>query len=177
MWSPLDILDLYRLVAPGQVLYASDYPYGQQPGSLLLALRTARIAGLDDTQLRELLAGGARRICNGEQPLPLSPPQGPESISQPLTFARIHAYLSMATPLLWMRPADTIGVRGLALNACDERSNGRREQTEQIRELILTARDLWLALPDVDEAERPRAGRAAFRMVHLANILAVTADA
>jgi predicted TIM-barrel fold metal-dependent hydrolase len=177
VWSALDILDLFRLVAPEQVLYASDYPYGQQPGSLLLALRTAKMAGLDDGQLRALLAGSARRICNGEEPLPLSPPQGPESISQPLTFARIHAYLSMATPLLWMRQADTIGVLGLALNACDERSNGYREQTEQIRELLLTARDLWIALPDVDEDERPRAGRAAFRMVHLANILAVTAGA
>ena len=83
----------------------------------------------------------------------------------------------MATPLLWMRQADTIGVLGLALNACDERSNGHREQTEQIRELILAARDLWLVLPDVDEADRPLAGRAAFRMVHLANILAVTASA
>ena len=91
MWSPLDILDLYRLVAPEQVLYASDYPYGQQPGSLLLALRTAKIAGLDDSQQRAMLAGSARRIQNGEEPLPLSPPQGPESISQPLTFARIHA--------------------------------------------------------------------------------------
>ena len=37
VWSPLDLLDLFRLVAPEQVLYASDYPYGQQPGSLLLA--------------------------------------------------------------------------------------------------------------------------------------------
>jgi len=177
VWSALDILDLFRLVAPEQVLYASDYPYGQQPGSLLLALRTAKIAGLDDGQLRAMLAGSAHRICNGEQPLPLSSPQGPETISQPLTFARIHAYLSMATPLLWMRQADTVGVLGLALNACDERSNGHREETEQIRALITTARDIWVALPDVDEADRPRLGRAAFRMVHLANILAVTADA
>jgi uncharacterized protein len=177
VWSALDLLDLFRLVAPGQVLYASDYPYGQQPGSLLLALRTAKIAGLDETQLRAMFAGTARRICNGDDPLPLSPPQGPESISQPLTFARIHAYLSMATPLLWMRQADTIGVLGLALNACDERSNGHREQTEQIRELILAARDLWLVLPDATEEDRPIAGRAAFRMVHLANILAVTAGA
>jgi predicted TIM-barrel fold metal-dependent hydrolase len=177
VWSPLDLLDLFRLVAPEQVLYASDYPYGQQPGSLLLALRTAKLAGLGEAQLRAMFAGGARRICSGEDPLPLSPPQGPESISQPLTFARIHAYLSMATPLLWMRQADTIGVLGLALNACDERSNGHREQTEQIRELILAARDLWLILPDVDEEEQPQAGRAAFRMIHLANILAVTASA
>ena len=177
VWSPLDLLDLYRLVAPEQVLYASDYPYGQQPGSLLLALRTARMAGLDEEQLRALFGGSARRICNGDEPLPLSPPQGPESISQPLTFARIHAYLSMATPLLWMRQADTMGVLGLALNACDERSNGYREQTEQIRELLLAARDIWLALPEIDEADRRSTGRAAFRMVHLANILAVTANA
>jgi uncharacterized protein len=175
VWSALDLLDLFRLVAPGQVLYASDYPYGQQPGSLLLALRASRIAGLDVQQTRAMFAGTARRICSGEEPLPLTPPQGPQSISQPLTFARIHAYLSMATPLLWMRQADTIGVLGLALNACDERSNGHREQAEQIRELILAARDLWLVLPDADEEIRPLAGRAAFRMVHLANILAVTA--
>ena len=177
VWSPLDVLDLYRLVAPEQVLYASDYPYGQQPGSLLLALRTARIAGLDDAQLQALFGGSARRIRDGEEPLALSAPRGPEAISQPLTFARIHEYLSMATPLLWMRQADTIGVLGLALNACDERSNGYREPTEQIRELLLAARDLWLALPEIEEDERRRAGRAAFRMVHLANIVAVTAHA
>ena len=47
VWSPLDLLDLYRLVPPEQVVYASDYPYGRQPNSLLLAVRTARAAGLD----------------------------------------------------------------------------------------------------------------------------------
>ena len=63
----------------------------------------------------------------------------------------------MATPLLWTRQADTIGVLGLALNACDERSNGHREETEQIRELLSAARDLWRVFPDADdEAERVR---------------------
>ena len=178
VWSPFDILDLYRLVAPEQVLYASDYPYGQQPASLLLALRTARVAGLDDAQLRAVLGGSARRICRGEKPLPLSAPRGPQSISQPLTFARIHQYLSMATPLLWTRQEDTIGVLGLALNACDERTNGHREATEQIRELIETARELWWTLPELeDEGDRRRTARSAFRLLHLANILAVTSHA
>jgi len=178
VWSALDVLDLFRLVAPEQVLYASDYPYGQQPASLLLTLRTARIAGLDDVQLRALLAGNALRILNDEEPLPLSPPRGPESISQPLTFARIHAYLSMATPLLWTRQADTIGVLGLALNACDERTNGHREETERIRELLLAARDLWRAFPEVEEeADRARTARLAFRLLQLANITAVTSAA
>jgi hypothetical protein len=178
VWSPLDLLDLYRLVSPEQVLYASDYPYGTQPSSLLLSLRTARMAGLDDGQLRAMLGGSARRIAAGEDGLPLTPPRGPHAIVHPLTFARIHQYLSMATPLLWTRQADTLGVLGLALNACDERSNGHREDTDRIRELLLTARDLWLTFPDAeDERERTRVARAAFRLLHLANITAVTSHA
>jgi uncharacterized protein len=177
VWSALDLLDLYRLVAPEQVLYASDYPYGQQPASLLVALRTARMAGLDDVQLRAMLGGSAHRIAAGEEALPLSPPAGPADISTPITFARIHQYLSMATPLLWTRQADTIGVLGLALNACDERSNGHREETEAIRELLLVARDLWRVLPEAEEQDRGRTARTAFRLLHLANVLAVTSAA
>jgi hypothetical protein len=84
----------------------------------------------------------------------------------------------MATPLLWTRQADTIGVLGLALNACDERSNGHREDTERIRELLLTARDLWLTFPEAEnERERAQVARAAFRLLHLANIVSVTSHA
>src|ERR671934_2073078 len=57
VWSPVDLLDFFRQISPEQVLYASDYPYGQQPSSLLIALRTARLAGLDDRQIREMLWG------------------------------------------------------------------------------------------------------------------------
>jgi uncharacterized protein len=178
VWSPLDLLDLYRLVSPEQVLYASDYPYGTQPSSLFASLRTARMAGLDDEQLAAMLGGSARRIAAGQEALPLTPPRGPQNISHPLTFARIHQYRSMATPLLWTRQADTIGVLGLALNACDERANGHREDTERIRELLSVARDLWRVFPEAeDETERVRTARIAFRLVHLANITAVTSAA
>jgi uncharacterized protein len=178
VWSALDLLDLYRLVSPEQVLYASDYPYGTQPSSLLMALRTARLAGLDDGQLRAMLGDSARRIAAGEPAFELTAPRGPADVSHPLTFARIHQYLSMATPLLWTRQADTIGVLGLALNACDERSNGHREETERIRELLSAARDLWRAFPEAeDEDERTETARLAFRLLHLANITAVTSAA
>ena len=82
--------------------------------------------------------------------------------------------------MLWMRqPADTFGVLGLALNACDERSNGHREATEQIRELLIATRDLWelAAGSEDDDALRRRAQRGAFRLVHLASVLAVTTSA
>ena len=48
VWSAVDLLDFLHLVPPEQVVYASDYPYGRQPNSLLLALRTARIAGFSE---------------------------------------------------------------------------------------------------------------------------------
>ncbi len=177
VWSPIDLLSLYHLVSPEQIVYASDYPYGQQPSSLLIALRTARIAGFDEEQVRGMLAGNANRIATGEPPLEPSAPRGSETFSQPMAFARIHQYLSMATPLLWTRQADTIGVLGLALNATADR-DGHKEEREQIRELIEAARDLWRTLPEVeDEGEQRVVSRTTFRLVHLADILAVTSGA
>jgi hypothetical protein len=83
----------------------------------------------------------------------------------------------MATPLLWTRQADTIGVLGLALNACYER-DGYRPETAQIRELLLAASNLWRGIPEIEEdGERAIASRTTFRLIHLADILAVTAGA
>jgi uncharacterized protein len=177
VWSPVDLLDFYHQISPEQVLYASDYPYGQQPSSLLIALRTAKVTGLDEEQLRNMLAGSANRIADGEPPLEPSPPKGGETFEQPMALARVHQYLSMATPLLWTRQPDTVGVVGLALNACDER-NGRVEEMEHIKELLTAARDLWRTLPEIeDERERVATSRATFRLIHLADILAVTSGA
>jgi uncharacterized protein len=174
VWSPIDLLSLYHLVSPEQVVYASDYPYGQQPSSLLIAVRTAKLAGFDEEQIRGMLWANASRIAEGEPPLEPTPPRGDGTFSQPMAFARIHQYLSMATPLLWTRQADTIGVLGLALNACADR-DGHADERERIRELLTAARDLWRALPEVeDEGEQRLVSRTTFRLVHLADILAVT---
>jgi uncharacterized protein len=178
VWSPLDLLGLYRLVGPEQIVYASDYPYGQQPASLLISLRTARLAQLDDDQVLGVLAGNANRIADGEPPVSPSPPKGVDTFQQPITFARIHQYLSMATPLLWTRQQDRIGVLGLALNACADRTNGHREELDQIRELLLAARGMWHELPEEgDEKDRIAHTRATFRLIHLADIVAVTTPA
>jgi predicted TIM-barrel fold metal-dependent hydrolase len=174
VWSAIDLLDMFARISPGQVLYASDYPYGQQPGALLIALRTARLAGLSEDEIRDMLGRSAARIADGEPAAPLSEAAGPRRLDQPLTFARIHHYLAMATPLLWTRQADTIGVLGLALNTCAER-DGHAEECEQIAELLRTARDLWRTLPEAaDEAEARRVSRGTFRLIHIADILTLT---
>ena len=175
-WSPIDLLDFYRQMPPEQIVYAADYPYGRQPNSLLMAVRTARLAGFDETEIANLLGGNATRIADGEAPLEPTKPKGGNELTQPTIMARIHQYLSMATPLMWTRQPDTIGVFGLALNTCDSPSNGYREQTEQIRELLETAKVLWVAALEEDEdAERIRSTRIVSRLTHLADIVAVTA--
>ncbi len=79
--------------------------------------------------------------------------------------------------MLWMRQADTIGALGLALNACDAR-NGHEQELERIRELLTVARDLWRTVPEIeDEGEQRVVSRTAFRLIHLANIVAVTTSA
>jgi hypothetical protein len=175
VWSAIDLLDFYRRIPPEQIVYASDYPYGRQPNALILATRTARIAGLGEEEVRNLLGRNAARIADGEAPLTPSQPLGGDVFSQPTVFARIHQYLSMATPMMWLRQPDTIGVLGLALNACDSRGNGYQEATEQIRELLETAQVLWNeAMEHEDQAERMHEMRNAFRLIHLADILSVT---
>jgi predicted TIM-barrel fold metal-dependent hydrolase len=177
VWSPVDLLDFFHHVPPEQILYASDYPYGRQPQSLLIALRTAMTAGLDERQLRDMLAGNANRIASGEEPLEPSKPSGIDEFSQTLALARIHQYLSMATPLLWTRQQDTIGVLGLALNACYER-DGYPKELEQIKELLSTAQDVWRTLPEIDdEGDLMTTRRMTFALVHLADIIAVTPGA
>ncbi len=177
VWSPVDLLDFYRRVSPQQVLWASDFPYGQQPGSFLIAIKTARLAGYGDSELRAMLGGTAGALADGVALPEPTKPIGSETFTQPMQLARIHQYLSMATPLLWSRQPDTVGVLGLAINACAER-NGYPETVEQIHDLLIAARELWTAVPDIeDEEQRRDATRLTFRLVHLADIEAVTASA
>ena len=176
VWSALDLLDLFRQVPPEQVVYASDYPYGRQPNSLLLAIRAARLAGFDERQLRDMLGETARRVAD-DGPLPeLTEPRGATALVQPLTFARIHQYISMAVPMLWLRQPDGIGALGLALNAARAR-NGYVEESERIEELLGTAAELWRGSERASDDERAASMRRAIQLVNLADLIAVTTRA
>jgi predicted TIM-barrel fold metal-dependent hydrolase len=178
IWSAVDVLDLYCRVSPEQILYASDYPYGQQPQSLLLDLRVARLAGFDEEELRGVLGRNAANIADGGPPPQPTPPKRTTStLTQPIQLIRIHTYLTMATPLLWTRQTDVIGAVGLALNAAAER-DGNVAACERISELLVCAGDLWRRAAEIaDDGERMRAHRATFQLLHLASIEALTARA
>jgi predicted TIM-barrel fold metal-dependent hydrolase len=177
VWSAIDLMGLMRLVPPEQIVYASDYPYGQQPGSLLLSYRAARVSGFDERQVRDMFAGNANRIANGEEPLEPSQPRGHDILEQPLAHARIHQYVSMAMPLLFVRQPDAFGALGLALNATEGPNGSHRGELEQIRELLEAARNLWRTLPEAeDDSERRLVARTAVRLIQIADTVAVTSS-
>ncbi len=177
LWSAVDLLDLMRQVSPEQVVFATDYPYGRLPNALLLALRVARLSGLDELQIRGMLGETARGIADGTPPPRLTAPRGGAALVQPLTFARIHQYISMAMPLMWLRQPDAIGGLGLAVNASLEQ-NGHLDEAGWIREALVTASELWLTVPTIeDDAERIATGRIAVGLVHMADVLAITTRA
>ncbi len=176
VWSPVDLLDVYRRFSPEQALFASDFPYGQQPTALMIALKVGLAVGLSDEQMRGILGGTAATIADGAPPPAFSAPSEHRVFEQPVTFTRIMGYLTMATVLLWTSQEDKIGVLGLAMNACRER-DGFKDERERIVELVACAHDLWpFAFEPEDEVERLRLRRATFRLIHLAQIETVTAD-
>ena len=142
-WSPVDLLDFYRQVPPEQVVYASDYPYGQQPASILIALKTARLAGCDDDQLRAMLGGTANALADG---LPLPEPTSPlgERAALAAAAARAHPPVPLdgdAAPL--DAPA---GHRRRARASRSTRAPSGTvtwRPVDRIRELLVAARDLW----------------------------------
>ena len=108
---------------PEQVVYASRLSLRPVTRLALIALRPRRLAG----SRRRSAARHARRHGGGARRRHWRCPSRRRrsargTLVQPMQLARIHQYLSMATPLLWTRQPDTVGVLGLAINACAERN-------------------------------------------------------
>ena len=176
LWSIVDLLDLMRQVAPQQILFATDYPYGRLPNALLLAVRSARARRIRRDRGSRHARRNGDRDRNGD-PLPeLTPPRGPAVITQPLPLARIHQYISMATPLLWMRQPDGAGGLGLALNAAHEANVDGVPDADLIRRALSVAAELWARIGAIDDRQESElVARPARMLVHIADILAVTA--
>ena len=67
-WDPADMMALFTLAPPANVLWASDSPYGLPLTSAVLHLRLAAQAGLDARALRSIAGGQIERLLNGAEP-------------------------------------------------------------------------------------------------------------
>ena len=121
-WSPSDVQALFALVPPGQILMASDAPYGSPTWATVMAARNALQAGLDADQTRAVVGGQALRLVNGEQPLDLGPPPGPDHLSRDPLLDRVHSFLISAMGQMFqgIEPTETLALVRLACDVGDD---------------------------------------------------------
>lgn len=75
-WDPADMLAMFALCPPGNLLWASDSPYGRPLPSAALHLRLALQAGLDARAVRTLAGAQLERVLDGDEPLDAGPAPG-----------------------------------------------------------------------------------------------------
>ena len=102
-WSAVDLLTLFSLVPPGQILFGSDAPYGTPLHSSLLAMRCALQAGVVPDQLRVIMGGQTARLVSGERALELGAAPGSETIPRDILLERVHTYLTTALGRMLVR--------------------------------------------------------------------------
>ena len=116
-WNPADLIALFCLVPPGQILWASDCPYGQPLSSAVLQLRCALAAGLGPEAVAAVAGGQIERILGGEEPADVGPPPGPSGPLDP-SMERVCSHLLTAMGRVMAEGEMTESI-ALARLACD----------------------------------------------------------
>jgi len=117
-WMPADLLTLFSLIPPGQILFASDAPYGHTGFSASFQLRSALVAGLSPEQIRSITSEQSLRIAAGEPLEPCGPAVGERERAPHLLLDRVAEFLLLAA-IASMRGGDPTEMLALARLACD----------------------------------------------------------
>jgi hypothetical protein len=139
-WGVADILNLLSRVAPQQVMWATDIPYGNHLVSLALIGACLEELGASDDVRRGIFGLTLDGILRGETPT-MTDPIAPATWEMTHSAHRVYTYLAATISLIWLRQVDTMGVSGLAAGAC--RSDG---DVAVLEEYITTACELWQEL-------------------------------
>ncbi|HVL31632.1 MAG TPA: amidohydrolase family protein [Solirubrobacteraceae bacterium] len=121
-WSPTDQLALFSLVPPGQILYATDIPFGTPPQTLISVFRVALQAGLSAEQIAAVASGQLERIVAGEETLDLGPPVAPSGTRSDPLLARVTYFLTcaFATAISGGDPFELLDLARLACKVGDD---------------------------------------------------------
>jgi hypothetical protein len=117
-WLPSDLMALFTLIPPGQILFASDAPYGNTSSSAAFQLRSALVAGLSPEQLRCIASEQALRIAAGEPLAPAGPPVGEPERAPHVLLDRVAQFLMLGA-IAGMRGGDPTEMLALARLSCD----------------------------------------------------------
>jgi predicted TIM-barrel fold metal-dependent hydrolase len=150
-WHPSDVLQLFATIPPGNILYASDMPYGPGQFTALSTLRMAAAVGLGTDVVREICGGQLDRLLAGHDPLDLGPAPGTGAIGpRELEYERVASYAGTAAQLAF-RLQDPTEAISLARSGAQTRDTGAKGELLRTVDVLL-ARSLERVDPD---AERP----------------------
>lgn len=95
-WNTADQLALLALIPPGQVLFASDTPYGRTVAAAAVVLRAALAVELSAEQVAAIAGGQLERLLAGEDPLDLGPATNATPPAPGPLLERLHTLLVAA---------------------------------------------------------------------------------
>jgi uncharacterized protein len=119
-WMPADLKTLFSLVPPGQILFASDAPYGNTLSASSLQLRWALQVGMSAPQIRSIGSEQSLRLAAGEPLEPTGPAVGDRDCAEHVLLDRVAEFLLLGT-IASMRGVSDAATEMLALArlACD----------------------------------------------------------
>ena len=168
--SPTDVVELYARVAAERIVFASDIPYGRPTMAMFACLRIARLAGLDDDDLRMLLGGTMATVLAGESLPPKRPPRLPENRLANGRLARVEANVMLAFGGLMGSGLDpAAALPGIALARCVARDPDAGAVSEELAQI-----DELLAQAEVEFAQESMNRVAAFALLHAVAVMATT---
>jgi predicted TIM-barrel fold metal-dependent hydrolase len=162
-WGTADLLGLLARVPPQQVLWATDVPYGHHASSIAVLATILAELGADDETRRAVFGGSFDGILEARLPT-LTRPLAAPALTVGNDRLRVYSYLAAATPMLWLRQPDVIGLTGLAAGACDATDD---PGLAAVGELVRAAGELWGAIGASPERHEVL---AIFRLFQLAQV-------
>jgi predicted TIM-barrel fold metal-dependent hydrolase len=144
-WNPGDMMALFTLVPSGQILWASDSPYGRPLCAAQEHLAFAIQAGVGPEALRGIAGGTMLKILDGSELPPTERPTGElETLSPHLERVVAHLVAAIGASVSMGDPAELVS---LARLACDVRDDPHAELFIEILKLLDLSAELRAGEP------------------------------
>jgi uncharacterized protein len=149
-WNPADLMALFCLAPPAQILWASDSPYGLPVMSAVVALRCALQAGLGPEAVRSIAGGQMARLLEGEPGADAGPaPHRVAPLDPHLERVVTHLVTAMGRAFARTDPAEPMALARLAAAV------GEDQACSPVCAAVLELLDLY----EEHKHEPPRDGR------------------
>lgn len=144
-WNIADLLALVTSIPPGQVLYASDMPYGTGLVSAFVLARAARQAGLGEDALVSMAGAQLERVLAGDQFADLGPAVGEGALgTRSLALERVMTHTASVVPQAYNQHGSAAQGVALARVGCQhEGSAPHAALLDAIAALLDTALAQW----------------------------------